>query len=217
MKRDFVLILCMALVSTSGLWAASFDCAKARTPLEKAICSDPELSKLDDELAIAYKNALASHPLPSYVQARQRDWLSLLSNPSVSGLREGFRTRVKELKNAIPVMVYSDAEQTFSYKGGDSVAELWQSDGKWSLTVWGGFHIHLLATQENGKEVYTGCDFGGTIVEPFKQNGTNVALGDGSDRLSFVLTEGTLSFGKEVPGCEGFGHVAEELQRVLKK
>ena len=36
--------------------AASFDCNKATTETEKAICADPELSKFDEELSLAYKN-----------------------------------------------------------------------------------------------------------------------------------------------------------------
>src|ERR1035441_10939093 len=76
MKRQVVLLLCLVLVSACGPWAASFDCTKARSKVEKAICADPELSKLDDQLAVVYKSALAAHPLPSYIRARQRAWLN---------------------------------------------------------------------------------------------------------------------------------------------
>ena len=222
MKRQVVLLLRLVLVSACGLWAASFDCTKARSKVEKAICADPELSKLDDQLAVVYKSALAAHPLPSYIRARQRAWLNDLllivdEKHFISSLRKEFSTRVEELKNAIPVMVYSDARQTFSYGGGDSVAELWQQGhGKWSLTVWGGFHIHRLLTQEDGFDVFMGCDFEGDVLEPFRREGTNVAV-NGDERVSFVLSSKLLSFGEEVPGCEGFGHIADELQRVLKK
>ena len=43
------------LVLTLPVQAASFDCAKAGTKVEKLICGDAGLSKLDDELAAAYK------------------------------------------------------------------------------------------------------------------------------------------------------------------
>ncbi len=39
--------------------AASFDCAKAATPMEKAICASPDLSRADDALATAFKKALS--------------------------------------------------------------------------------------------------------------------------------------------------------------
>ncbi len=38
--------------------AASFDCAKARTKVEKLICKDPQLSRQDEDLAKAFGEAL---------------------------------------------------------------------------------------------------------------------------------------------------------------
>lgn len=38
---------------------ASFDCAKAKSKSEILICNDPELSKLDSELALSYRDAQA--------------------------------------------------------------------------------------------------------------------------------------------------------------
>jgi uncharacterized protein len=50
------LVLGLLLVSPS-VFAASFDCDKASTFIEKAICNNEEISKLDDELAVNFKNA----------------------------------------------------------------------------------------------------------------------------------------------------------------
>jgi uncharacterized protein len=49
------------LLFASWAHAAGFDCTKASTLVEKAICSDSELSKLDDLLMISYKEALGQH------------------------------------------------------------------------------------------------------------------------------------------------------------
>ncbi len=38
--------------------AASFDCGKAKTRVEKLICANAELSKLDEQLSREYKAAL---------------------------------------------------------------------------------------------------------------------------------------------------------------
>ena len=46
------------LLCPSTTMAASFDCAKAVTNIEKMICSDAELSKLDEELSKAYSEVL---------------------------------------------------------------------------------------------------------------------------------------------------------------
>jgi uncharacterized protein len=58
-ERLFITIILFGLLSTQTN-AASFDCHKATTWLEKTVCSNPELSKLDEELAKAYHDALTS-------------------------------------------------------------------------------------------------------------------------------------------------------------
>ena len=202
--------------------AASFDCAKARSKVEKAICNDPELGKLDEELASAYKAALASHPLPSYVRARQVAWLKSLldlDGPNVlPGLKAEYRTRVSHLKTASQVVVYSDAEEKFSYGGGDTAVELWPSpDTKWHITIWGGFH-HDPVNSEPNREVWVGCEFEGTFNEPFKQNGKNSASSKEGESVSFVLTQQALGFGDDPAGCVGRGRIrSDELKRVPKK
>ncbi|MBI4923834.1 MAG: DUF3298 domain-containing protein [Devosia nanyangense] len=57
--------------------AASFDCGKAATSFEKAICSSPELSQQDEILAQAYATALGglSKVAAGEVKATQHDWL----------------------------------------------------------------------------------------------------------------------------------------------
>jgi uncharacterized protein len=223
-KLTFFLTLCLAVVSTNALLAASFDCAKARSRVEKAICGDPELSKMDEQLAAAYKAALVAHPLPSYVRARQRDWLTVLphldSQHFLNKLKEEYGIRINQLKTADKVIAYSNAEATFSYGGGDAVAELWQqSDGKWHLSIWGGFHFDPIASQANGYETFEGCEFEGTVQEPFKPDGANSASNKDGQRVTFLLKGATFGFGGNDPGvCYGRGLiVADELMRVTNQ
>ena len=61
--------------STSAT-AASFDCTKASTLVEKAICGDQNLSDYDEHLARLYKQALANAPNSDRVKADQRSWLA---------------------------------------------------------------------------------------------------------------------------------------------
>ena len=44
----------------SAASAVSFDCKKAASFVEKAICSDPTLGKLDDVLSVNYKGMLGA-------------------------------------------------------------------------------------------------------------------------------------------------------------
>jgi len=57
--------------------AASFDCGKAISQVETAICANPELSHADEVLARAYATALGglSDDAKAVVQAGQREWL----------------------------------------------------------------------------------------------------------------------------------------------
>jgi uncharacterized protein len=58
--------------------AASFDCAKAGTPTEKAVCADPALSKLDEQVAAGFRAGLSKWPAgnwATYLRNEQRDWL----------------------------------------------------------------------------------------------------------------------------------------------
>ncbi|WP_295448668.1 hypothetical protein [uncultured Thiodictyon sp.] len=72
-KVLITLLLVFPLVSASH--AASFDCAKAATLVESAVCSDPELSALDDTLSKAYRQALSAAAAAYEIKGSQRDWM----------------------------------------------------------------------------------------------------------------------------------------------
>jgi len=70
------LMISMALcLFASPSSAASFDCTKVGTKVEKIICADPELSKLDEDLSSAYGKAIKESPEPSSLKNQQRDWV----------------------------------------------------------------------------------------------------------------------------------------------
>jgi uncharacterized protein len=60
--------------------AASFNCGKAERVLEKIICADPALSKLDEEMAAAYKAALLKldSEAGDVIRSEQQAWLKYL-------------------------------------------------------------------------------------------------------------------------------------------
>jgi len=66
----------LLLVSPSG-HAASFDCAKANSVTEKAICADGKLSKLDSDLSVTWKNASDVAIAPAAMKSSQLQWLKL--------------------------------------------------------------------------------------------------------------------------------------------
>lgn len=57
--------------------AASFDCAKARTKVEKLICDDPELSRQDEAMARAFSEALTvwDGKIAAATRLNQKGWV----------------------------------------------------------------------------------------------------------------------------------------------
>src|SRR3954468_16367568 len=87
-----------AALMVPSLHAASFDCAKASTRVEKAICADPALGRLADDVAAAYAAARAGLDdtwRPRLLRS-QREWLSTRS--ACSDLRTGLRQRLGILR-----------------------------------------------------------------------------------------------------------------------
>jgi uncharacterized protein len=92
--------------------AASFDCTKANTAQEKAICGTPALSTADDQMAAAYKAWLAA-ALPGWaagIRQNQLVWLRTrdadcpagdASNPVASCLSGVYKARIEELQGMV--------------------------------------------------------------------------------------------------------------------
>ena len=81
--------LLLIVLAPSLASAASFDCAKARTKVEKLICKDPQLSRQDEDLAKTYGEALKlwDGKIAAYVRLNQRGWVGAraLEKPGMSG------------------------------------------------------------------------------------------------------------------------------------
>lgn len=78
--------------------AASFDCAKAATNSEKLICSESDLSKLDEDLNSAYKAALQNHPQAESIKQKQKQWIKERNACSdISCLKSQYTARIAQL------------------------------------------------------------------------------------------------------------------------
>jgi uncharacterized protein len=114
MKRmrslDRFLVPCVVVaVAGWGLTAqaASFDCSKAATPREKAVCASPALGAVDEKLAATYKAALAEQSTEAAEGTRhaQREWLKSLDRKCAPGgpdysdcLAAAYAMRLRELQ-----------------------------------------------------------------------------------------------------------------------
>lgn len=92
--------------------AASFDCAKASSRVENAICASPTLSRLDSELADAYGVILLTNADAEGVKSAQRVWLRDTRNKCVDDacLETVYKQRIAALRGPDPVDAPSRAE-----------------------------------------------------------------------------------------------------------
>jgi len=94
--HNLILATCILLMIAGTIHSASFDCGKATTEVEKIICGDDELSKLDESLNKAYLEALKRIDLKEQTIKSQSQWLKNERN-ACQDLEEAYETRIKEL------------------------------------------------------------------------------------------------------------------------
>lgn len=94
-----VVLAPLVLFLAQPVAAASFDCAKASTAVEKTICGDVELSKLDEALVAAYARVLAQATVPNSLRSEQRKWLRDIRDacPDAACVKAAYETRIAEL------------------------------------------------------------------------------------------------------------------------
>jgi len=102
-KRNalFAALLLGCVLLAPAAQAASFDCGKAGTKVERLICADSAISRLDDELAKIYGGALKLSPDKNQLMQEQREWLKA-RNRKCSDERclvISYQERIKELIN----------------------------------------------------------------------------------------------------------------------
>jgi len=80
-KNKVIIILLSVLVISQLSFGASFECKKSNTEVEKAVCSDKTLSRLDEFLALTYQKALKRSSHKNRLKSSQRDWLRSKRDP----------------------------------------------------------------------------------------------------------------------------------------
>ena len=126
-------------VSTTALWlvlgcsahAASFDCAKAQTSVEKLICADVDLSKLDEDMAAAYTKSANVSGGAASIRRRQKQWLKE-RNACVDAacVKSAYQSRARTL-----------AQSTPSTQGIEALYGKWEAGGKAGIAIYGRMEI----------------------------------------------------------------------------
>jgi uncharacterized protein YecT (DUF1311 family) len=228
MRSVIALLAFLALLPAAQ--AASFDCTKAATPIEKAICTDPALSHADDVMALAYVGAISGLTEEAEIVMRkgQRDWLAftdtVCSDQSLPGedsvtverpqcLQRLYDARLKVLEQSRMVggMRFFTADTYKAlpdpdggrFKLGLKVVSSLRMDGNDSLA--NAFNAHMRQVTEDYTGDYT--DFAGTQMDDNVANEDNdflMVLGSvNANRISVEL------------GLDWYGHGAAHANSSL--
>jgi uncharacterized protein len=93
-----VVLAVTAFLVLANAYAAGFDCARASTRVEKLICGDAELSRLDEQLNAAYKDAIQDKTQAAPIRKAQRQWLDARNRcGNAECLRRSYLARLQAL------------------------------------------------------------------------------------------------------------------------
>lgn len=108
-------------VTPGILAAASYDCSRASTITEHAICDFPELSTLDEVMGQAYQSAKASSEwiTPAELRETQRTWIQNRNKcgDNFECLRSSYTQRLEEISDGVLSIDISDKVMFEVYQG----------------------------------------------------------------------------------------------------
>lgn len=98
----FVVPMLAGLMLAVSAQGASFDCGKAQTKMEHIICDNPEISKLDEELSVAYKAALKDEKQADAIKQAQKQWMKARNGcPDTVCIKQAYEARLLSVRSKI--------------------------------------------------------------------------------------------------------------------
>lgn len=98
MRKVKLLFLFFILGFCNFVFSASFDCSKLLSDVENMICSNSELSSLDDNLSKIYKKTLDVTENKEYLKSEQKIWVKKRNEcKSIDCLKESYNNRIINL------------------------------------------------------------------------------------------------------------------------
>lgn len=146
--RTFFYASVILLFLMNQSFAASFDCAKAKRPLEKLICDHPQLNSADEQMGNTFKEINASFPLKGFALLTQRRFIAdyptcmldgngktVATTATANACLQMVQSRIIELRQYAQSKVYSNAKGKFTQ---DDLAILVTNSGaKNQIKFWG--------------------------------------------------------------------------------
>lgn len=95
------LLAAVLLLLASMQAGAAMDCSRARSNAEKMLCSNPRLMQADQQLALAWRDAIRRGIKPEDLMERQRAWLRDVRDAcnDTECMLQAYQDRIAELEN----------------------------------------------------------------------------------------------------------------------
>ncbi|MBN1472986.1 MAG: DUF1311 domain-containing protein [Syntrophaceae bacterium] len=120
-------IIFILLFLPMPIQAASFDCAKAKSEVEKIICSNEELSKLDKSMNEAYLKSLNRTDIKEQAIQSQKEWLKYALDlcQNAQCIKQAYETRIWELglMSSFGIVIFRDPNNKTTHLQKQSRAE----------------------------------------------------------------------------------------------
>ena len=96
-----LLVLLSILLAAEKVHAVSFDCGKVNNRVEKMICADADLSKLDDKITNVYRRISSIRQESDVLRQAQNTWLQKRNRcADVACVRRAYWVRLQELEQS---------------------------------------------------------------------------------------------------------------------
>ncbi len=213
MKPASLLLAAAFLLGCGTAWSASFDCAKARRPLEKLICASPELDAEDTRMGEVLRRVDRNFPLRGFVMLTQRDFLagypacmSGRAPPDAARACAGVvRARIDELETLSRARVYASTPGPFSQE--ELAILVSGAPGPQSIRLWGAWMPDMREPRPFPAGVW--CDITETlrpVAGGFRTESTGEAV--------FRITDTAVSISEFISCSPRTGIGAGEYRRV---
>lgn len=200
-RRLFLLLCLVTLPARSGV-AASFDCAKAKAPIERLICSNPELDAADTKMGELFKRVNKSFPVKGFVLHTQKSFISGLpyclkdlqgkpldAKAAAPKCLEEINSRIAELERYEQSRIYGNSTNTFDPES--IIIFVHEKGGKTHLSSWGNW----MPNAYDPKPFPDGylCAYDAELIP-----GPGGYKIDGEDDALITITDGKISFSSYV-------------------
>jgi len=176
-KKIGFVILVAVLIPCLG-FSASFDCKKAKSFTEKAICSDDELSALDEALALEFKETMSRSLKSDAVKKAQLDWMKNTRDKckDIDCIKASYRKRIADLSQTEKENSGFNIVGRYKFIEGDSKGYMTvESAGKYFTIK---FETTFIPRQQ-------GCMFEAR-TDDFDENG-NPTYGESDEGMKFSI------------------------------